>query len=197
MLTIVEISRSLQGAMRLLKGDESGLRLLDLSLAGFWRSFLAVLLVAPVYGLSAVAELNLVMSGGSIPPEGLDVERFALAKTGGLALDWLAFPVLMLALSRPLGLGGRVVPYIVAYNWSAVVATALLAPPTILYAAGLLSGVVALMATLLILGLVLRYRFLIARFALGVDTVTATALVALDLLLSLVLGEFVNRLAGL
>jgi hypothetical protein len=195
MLTIAEIRRSLDGALRLLRGDPDGLRLLDLSLGGFWRSFLAIILVAPIYLLIALAEWRITL-GGASPPASLDETRFALAKTVGLGLDWLAFPVLIGLLARPLGFAGRFVPYIVAYNWSAVIAAALLAPPTLLFAGGVLGGGVALLITLVLLGIVIRYRFLVARLALGVDTVTAIGLVALDLLLSLVLGELISRLAG-
>jgi len=197
MLTYAEISRSLDGTMQLLRGSRAGLDRLDVSLEGFWRSFLGILLVAPIYFMVVLAERRLTLEHSLALPEDFDDARFAAAKIFGLGLEWLVFPLVVAALARPLSVQRSYVPYMVAYNWSSVLATALLAPPTLLWALGLLGGEVALLSTLVLLAVVLRFRFLLAKVALGVDATTAGLLVALEFCLGLLVGKIVNALAGL
>ena len=61
MPTRTEIGRSLYGAWRLLLLDPTGVQWFELSIAGFWRSFFAAALIAPVY------VIMVVIGAGNVP----------------------------------------------------------------------------------------------------------------------------------
>ena len=48
-----EIQTSIYGAWRLARGDVRGISLFDATYRGFWRSFIAMILIAPLYAVSA------------------------------------------------------------------------------------------------------------------------------------------------
>lgn len=196
MTSLAEVQRSLVGAWRLFWRDPSGLGLFDLSFEGFLRSFGAILLVLPFYVFYLEAELVLLAATEAVeilPARGW----FYAWRCFGLLLDWLAYPLLMILVARSLDLSGRYVPYIVAYNWANVIVIVPVALPQMLFAAGVLPLGAATLLTLVVFGAVLHYRWYLARVALGASGMTALGLVALDVLLSLVLTEAVNRAIGL
>ena len=52
MITRDEITRSLTGAWEIFVDRPNAMRHFDTDYAGFWRSFQAILLIAPLYGLT-------------------------------------------------------------------------------------------------------------------------------------------------
>lgn len=191
MLRYAEISRSLDGALRLMQGSRTGLERFDTSLEGFWRSFLWIVPAAPVYAALVLSERYKVISERVLVPEQFDETRFAAAKLLGLGLEWMAFPLLVALIARPLSFQRRYVPYVVAYNWSTLVAVALVAPPVLLQNLNLIGAQIGTIITLAVLVVCLRFRYLVARLALGVDAVTAGGLVALEVILSYLVSQMV------
>ena len=57
-----EIARSLTGAWRLFLGRPDAMRFFDTSVDGFWRSFRAIILVAPLYALTALADRHDILT---------------------------------------------------------------------------------------------------------------------------------------
>ncbi len=177
-----EIARHLQGAWLLARGDRRGLDWFDLSVDGFWRSFSAALLAAPVYALVLLEQYAAV----GWPEQGW---RAAFAEGVAYVGGWLAFPLAAVFLTRLLGLSGRYVTLVVAANWSAVLQVGF-------YAALLTVSLVLPAGTRspLLLGgtlLVLAYQWSVIRAALGTGAGTAVGLVLIDVLL----GMMVNRAA--
>ena len=119
------------------------------------------------------------------------------ARTIVLIVDWLAFPVLMIFIARLLDLGSRYVSYIVAYNWTALIAILPLSLPLIFFGYNLIPALVALVLSVIGLGIVMRYRWFVAVTALGVGGWTAFGLVVLDLALSFTLTELTSRAMGI
>ncbi len=180
-----EIARHLQGAWLLARGDRRGLSWFDLSVDGFWRSFSAALVVAPVYAL-VLLEQHAAAGWPERP------WRAALAETAAYACGWVTFPLAAVLLTRLLGLTARYVTLVVAVNWSAVLQIALYAAVVtvgLVLPAGA-RGTLLLAATLLILA----YQWFVIRTALATGTGTATGLVLIDVLLGMTVSRAVDAL---
>ena len=73
-ITLDEIARSLQGAWLLFLDRANAMRLFDASYGGFWRSFQAVVLVAPAYELTVLADRRALLAAAGAD----DVQRSGL-----------------------------------------------------------------------------------------------------------------------
>ncbi|MFO1127144.1 MAG: hypothetical protein U1E66_01705 [Rhodospirillales bacterium] len=178
MLTLQEVISSLYGAWRLARFDARGMAFFDTTLGGFWRSFFAAVLVAPAYVL--------VVSTGGGAVHG-DTVRFGLAETIGYILSWVAFPVVMEWLTRQLGCRARYLSYITAYNWASVIEHLLLLPVLVITARNLLPDAAGQLLWLVTLVFIVVYAWFVTRTALAVTTLTAAAIVFLDIGLSYVI----------
>ncbi len=150
----------------------------DLTIPGFWRSFLAVALAYPGFVVMTWCERALLASP---PATGSYLLWESLAYVG----ESIAFPVIMIFLARMLRLGGTYVPFIIAYNWSGVWVTVLLLPPLALLGFGLvgftLGGLLNLAASIA----AVYYRWTVTRVSLATGGFTALGLVVVDTLLSI------------
>lgn len=181
MLSADEVGRSLSGAMQLLNRDEGGLRWFPVSIEAFWRSFGAVVLTAPAFVTALAADrmrLGLPLDEGLFSDPGLVTVRLLF-----VGAAWIAFPILMIAVARWLGLGHRYVRFVIAYNWSAVFASAILAFPTAMYVTGLASSALSTLFVVAFAVVVFRLRWFLAKAALGVSGGLAAAIAAADLAL--------------
>jgi hypothetical protein len=181
-----EIERSLFGVWRLAMLDPGGLRWLNLSVDGFWRSFWVIPLLLPVQLLLAwlIPDEEAVAASGMAP--------WLLFRALLSVLTWVGFVVAMIPVCRLLRLGHAYVTYVIAWNWSALPQAAVLLAAALVY--GLLpesAGVVLLLAVQLA---VLAYIFLVTRYALGTDGLTAAGVVIFNVLFELVIVELAGRL---
>jgi len=186
------IIENLIGAWNVVLGRADGLNRVDTSLEGFWRSFAAVILIAPFAfivllsqrKLSAAAEEAVdPLSGGGLAHESLV-----------LLVDWFMFPLLFALLAGPFGLGGRYVPFIVTRNWSSVIIAAGVATVHGLHVIGILPTSVAPFVMLAVLAVALRFSYVIARVALSVSMGLALPIVALDFIVSITIWAVFARL---
>ncbi len=175
--------RGLKACWRLVCLDEDGLDDFDLSADGFWNSFAALILVAPLYLYSSSAGARLAS-----PPQ---PERPWFSAFALLALLWVLWPWIMITVSRLLDRQQHYVRYIVAYNWSSVYVIAALVPIFILQQAGIIGVGVGALLSLCVIIWSLYYRWYVARIALDVPAVTASMLVAGDLAMSIVASAVV------
>lgn len=183
-----EIARSLLGAWRLARLDRAGMALFDISIPGFWRSFFASVLVAPLYiYLLAIAPGDAAPAAAEDP----DPAWRAVVLIVAYALEWAAFPIAMIFLARLLGLTGYYVGYIIAANWGSVLQMALFVIPATLAWLGGEGGFGAFLTSLATLAALL-YQWIIARTALQTTAVVAAALVIIDLLLGLLINAGVR-----
>lgn len=178
-----EARRSLLASWLLLLRRPQGYALYDLNETGFWRSFSAIFLVAPLYMWASRIEAGLPGQEALAPSSGWDLF--------GLLLQWFGWPLIVAGLARLAGLTGFV-RYVVAYNWSSVLIMAAFLPPMLLYGAGLVGAGAVFTLSLAVLLASLYYRWYVARTAFETQGVVAFALVLADL----VLGIAVNRLVG-
>ena len=191
MNAIAPIRDNLAGGWQVMLGRSDGLDRLDTSLEGFWRSFAAVILLAPFALLSLLSQRPLQSETGTAAP----LTGGMLAFDGiALLVDWFAFPLIFALLAPPFGLGSRYVPFIVARNWASVIIGAMVAVVHALDLLGVLPS--ALMPYVLLVAIVvaLRFSYVIARTALAVSMALALPIVVLDLLISLVVWSVVDRL---
>jgi len=196
MLERDEVARSLYGAWRLFLDRPEAMRYFDVSLDGFWRSFAAVILLVPAYAMTALAEYRVILSD-AIADDGFSNAAFVADKALALGIDWIALPVLLALVARPLGISRTYAPFIVARNWCAVLAVLPFGLIGFLFAAGIFGVDLANVLSLAALVVVLYYNFLIARRALAVGTAFAIGIVILDLLVSLSVAALADSIVGL
>jgi hypothetical protein len=179
-----EISAALHGAVRLARLDAGGLDLFDRTLDGFWRSFFAAILIAPVHVL-------LMVITHEIPGDSASVRVFAVEAIA-YAIRWLAYPAAMLIAVDLLGRRQRFFDYMVPYNWANVPQIVLLMIVTGLGLAlpetlGQLLSMVALVSILI-------YEWFVAKVGLMISGTAAVALVLLDLVISLSISAITSAL---
>ncbi|MEQ1951370.1 transporter [Mesorhizobium sp. CN2-181] len=193
MLPAEEIQRSLTGAWRLLLGKADGLRLLDLSVDGFWNSFFSIVVALPamILGWVSVAD-QLAGDIGTISRFGV-VVRLAVVDLG----TWL-LPLAVFALSaKPAGLGDRFVAYVVASNWGTVLLVWLMLPIAVLklIAPSANDATMLLSLLLYIASLVLGWR--LTNAAVGKGAAIGTAVFAAMFVASLVVLFTLQGVLGL
>lgn len=190
------IARALSGTVALLLGRKPPADAFDVSFDGFWRSFGAIVLVLPSLAVSVLAEARLAVPAGIDDAEPASLAHLLFIRGFGLSLEWIALPVVLALLSRPLGVTARYVPFIVVRNWSSVVAAAIYALPALLFAAGIIGEDALLLMSLVALAVVVQFQYRIVRVMLATPMGTSIAVVVLDLVLSLFIAEASARLIG-
>jgi hypothetical protein len=176
---LADVQRGLDGAVRLARLDRTGMERLDLTVDGFWRSFLAAVVASPFY-------LVLVMDQYGRTGTGPHLGNVIFAEVAGYLLGWVAFPVAAIFLTRILGLGARYVALIVAGNWAAVLQAALLAATALV--AGLFPDQPAAVLRLVATAVAVAYHWFVFRTALETTGGIAFGLVVVDLLLAVLLN---------
>lgn len=184
MPSLSEIAGALYGAYRLARLDAQGMRLFDLSIAGFWRSFFAAILMAPFFALLVY------LQGGEDYFADAAIVEFA-----GYFLGWAAFPLAMVAFAHAFDLGRNYIAFMVAYNWSQLVVMVVLLPVTAIVVLLPIPGALAGLALLAVMMAALAYLWFIARTALAISPPLAAAVVALEFALTYLIRVGVAALA--
>jgi hypothetical protein len=185
------IRSSLAGAWEVMLGRPEGLKLLDTSLEGFWRSFMAIFLIAPFALVAFLSQRRLAVDGTETEPL---TASTLLLESIALLIDWFAFPLVFALLARPFGLASHYVPFIVTRNWAAVIIAAIVAAAHALHIVGILPSAAAPYVLLVALAVALRFSYIVARITLAVSMAMALPIVALDFLLSLTIWSAFERL---
>jgi hypothetical protein len=190
-----EIVRSLIGAWRLFLDRPDAMRYFNVSIDGFWRSFAAILFVAPAYALFASAEHIEILSQPVVDPA-FSEAAFAVNKLLTLVLDWITLPILLALFAGPLGVSRTYAAYVVARNWCIVLATAPFGVIALLALLGILpDGFAALLALVLSVA-VIYYNYLIARRALAASTGLAIGVVVAEVAISLLVIGFADAVVS-
>ncbi|WP_181699800.1 hypothetical protein [Chthonobacter albigriseus] len=197
MFSTDEISRSTGAAWALFKGDPQGLRQLDLSFSGFWRSFGVIVLILPAFGIALAAERQHILAATPVDAETFPASAFLVASLVTLILDWLDYPILLALLARPLGLQRTYVPLIVALNWAQLLAVLPIVAPSLLYLLGIIGYEAEEILMLIGFGVVLRYQFVITRIATGAPVGFVAGLVVLDLVSGMLVRVLVQAVVGI
>lgn len=185
---------SLSGAWDVMNGRAEGLRKLDITIDGFWRSFGAIALILPVaiialaserVALQAVSGVALVQTGG-----------YVLLRLIAIIVDWLAFPAILALLARPMGIAARFVPYIVARNWAAVLVAFMFAVPHLFHALGVLPTGMLSIALLILFGFAVWFSYVVVRTALQAPPVLAVPIVVLEIASGFFIELVISRLVS-
>jgi hypothetical protein len=190
---ILRIRDNLAGAWDIMLGRPAGLHRLDLTLAGFWRSFGAIILLVPLVWLQFVSEPGIMPEAGETPGASTSGDLVTVAVA--LLLDWVTFPLVFALLARPLGLGARYVPFIVARNWAAVIVGAMVSVISVVQLIGVLPSVLATVLAYAAIAISLRFAYVIVRTTLAVPRNVALPIVIVDTLISLTIWMAAGRLA--
>ena len=184
----LEVQLALAGSLRLARGDRGGLACFDRSLDGFWRSFRAAVIAYPLYLVLLVMRVTVAEWQGS------GGWRIVTVETIGYVIAWVAFPLLMLTVTRWIGRAHRFFDFMVPYNWCQVPQSALFVLVGLESESGMLGtqaseaiDIVAAIATLV-------YEWYIARVALETTGSAAVFVVLVDLVLGVVISRVVGSL---
>jgi hypothetical protein len=184
----LEVQLALAGSLRLARGDRGGLACFDRSLDGFWRSFRAAVIAYPLYLVLLFMRVTVAEWQGS------GGWRIVTVETIGYVIAWVAFPLLMLTVTRWIGRSHRFFDFMVPYNWCQVPQSALFVLVGLESDSGMLGtqaseaiDVVAAIATLV-------YEWYIARVALETTGYAAVFVVLVDLVLGVVISRVVGSL---
>jgi hypothetical protein len=186
-VTQPETLNALYGTYRLARLDAGGLDYFEPTVDAFWRSFKAALLIAPFYGLL----LALRYQSGEI---GTSAWHYGAIEIVAYVTAWVAFPVLMLSVSKRFGCAHNYLRFMVAYNWAAVPQNMLYLPIAMLSVTGIISADAAGFFALLALALIIGYVWFITRTALEIPVVGAAAIVAMDFAISILINGYVEGL---
>jgi len=191
---LLEVTRLIHGAWRVARMDPDALDYFDLTIDGFWRSFAALLVVAPFYIIFLI--LNYGNQAGLELPTApvVSTEFYVAVKLVAYIIGWLAFPLIMVPILRLLDLSQNYVPYIIVWNWSNVLVMAVILPTVLLFPPAAQTGAAAKMVLMGAQIATLFYGYLVARAGLRCKIFTAVGVVVLDLLLSLLLSLMAGRL---
>lgn len=180
-----EVHAAMGGVVRLWRGDITAFLAFDRSLEGFWRSFTAAVLGAPIHALLLFAG-----KGESTGP--IDTWHYAMVEAIAYVVTWTAFPLLMTRIARRLGREDRFFDYMVPYNWAALAQLVLftLAAFLRLVLPGFLGSVLMLVA----IAAVLHLQWFIAREGLAISGRYAFLIVLADLSLSFMISGVADYL---
>lgn len=167
-----DIHRHLSGAWRMMTGRRDGMRLLDLSLDGFWNSFFAIVVALPAM-LASWAPLAGELTGAEAS-FGLRLSmlaRLAVVDVGA----WVLPLVALAAVASYAGLRQRFVHYVVATNWGSAIFAWMTLPVSLIRLAFPGSGDLAagLSLAVFIATLVLYWRLTDAALEKGAGVATA------------------------
>lgn len=183
------------GSFRLVAGDRRGLAAMDASLDGFWRSFSVMVWLAPTVALSILADIRLgeVIGPGRDTPAALVI----FAGVVNYVFGWIAFPLFLALLGRPLGVGRVFVPWMVARNWTAIPASLPYVLVVVVWLLGLLPIRLLGPLTLASVGFSLYCGWRVARIAGDRAFGVAVAYTLVDFLLGLTVETAADRLLAL
>ncbi len=173
MISARETAFALSGAVRLARMDPGGLGHFDTTIEGFWRSFYAAVVAAPAYVL-------LIVLKASLHPVGAGPVRWVLVDATAYVIEWTAYPLAMVYISRWLACSDNYFRYIVARNWAMVIGLAFFLPVAAIVAINPALAWLLVLATLA----VLVYQWYVARTALKITGAEAAVLMFFNFILS-------------
>jgi hypothetical protein len=186
MNVLVEALSALQGSLMLaLRRPDSFLHF-NATVGGFWRSFLAVLAIAPLYLYADAVDARHPLPGTeAVPPA-------PVASLVMLLLQWAAWPLFVALLTRGTRLAPHFARYVTVYNWSSLLVFAVMLVPLVMLDLGLIGVNAAAGASAVLLIVALWYRWLVAVMALEATAWVAVALVVADVAVSLALHRLIG-----
>jgi hypothetical protein len=179
LLAADDVSRSLNGVWDLLNRRARGLRHFDFDRNGLFKSFAAMLLASPAYLALLAAER--LTRGEALPGTSLFANRpLALAAAFSCFSAWITLPLTGWLLSSVLRRRRTILAFVIAINWSNVLASLILAVPAALYALGLATQTLSQVYTFAFAIVIAQMRWFVSKMTLDLSAEFAAGLVAAD-----------------
>ena len=185
MMWLVDAVAALSGAFAVAMGRDSAFEHFDLTAEGFWRSFAAVIVVAPLYVYADRVD-------ALYPPQGEPVAFSFSLSLLTLAVEWIAWPVAVALLTFRTRFSALFARYITVYNWTSIPVFVVMVIPLVALDLGLIGLKAAVSAGVMLLMAALWYRWQVARLALEAPALVALGLVGGDIVLSLAISRLIN-----
>ncbi|MBI1328777.1 MAG: hypothetical protein GC166_02610 [Alphaproteobacteria bacterium] len=189
-MNLAYIRHHLRAALEMARFRGDPMAQFDTTYEGFFRSFWAMAVAAPLMPLIVIGERAMATSAAAMKaiPDAAGplplTAGYLTFEVASFVLGWLVFPLAMIPIARMLGIGQRYVPYVVAYNWGACIGIGLSAITSLMFLSGLVPMEVLSFIFLGILIFSLAYLWRIAHIALQIGGVMAAGIVLLDIVLS-------------
>ncbi len=184
----------LTGAWRMMLGKADGLRLLDLSVDGFWNSFFAIVIALPPSVVSWVGAANeLSQLSADFGSKLSIVARLAVIDIA----TWILPLIALAAIVSRVGLADRFVHFVVSGNWASALFIWITVPVSLarlIWPLGTETKVL-LWFVLIALNLVVSWR--VTHVALAKGAAVTTAVFAGMLFLSLIIQGILMAALGL
>jgi len=175
-----EVVQALYGTWRFARLDRSAMRFFDLSHRGVWRSFWAAVLCYPLYVILLLHRLD----ADTIAQSGF--LHILIVETIGYVAGWAAFPLIVLGFCRWLGHEEKGFDFIVVYNWSQVLQTALFVLVALIIKP-MLPDELGQDVDLISDAAILAYEWFIALIVIGAGGWIAATIVLFDVILGTIL----------
>jgi len=188
MTWLSEAVAALTGAFVLALGREDGFEHFNLSADGFWRSFAAVIVVAPLYLYADRVQAVTVSQLQGLEPAPFSPALSLLT----LVVEWIAWPVAVALLTFRTRFSALFARFITVYNWTSIPVLVVMVIPLFALDAGLIGLKAAASAGFVLLCAALWYRWQIARLALEATPLVAAGLVAGDVVLGLAIRRLIS-----
>lgn len=177
MSLVTEISRSVTGCYRFVRGDKQAFQYFNLSIEGFYRSFLAMALIIPVIIIYSLVFAR--MSEQEINLFSLVFHEMAIS-----FVSWTIYLSALYMLARYFGVAGNFPTFVIVYNWSQVFFALIWLPLTVL-AITLKSPSAMAIVSMIFISASYFYLWYIIMRSLAVATMTAVGFAVLEFLVSL------------
>lgn len=182
-----EIASGIYGAWRLARGDVGGIGYFNATKQGFWRSFLAMVIVAPLF-----ASVLLLIYEDAV--DQYEPVRFFSVHAIGYVTAWFLFPLIMFYVVQAIDRERRFFAFIAAYNWASVIQNFIYIPVVVVAQLGVIPPNLTYFLVFAIKTLVFVYTWFIARAGLGIAGPLAAAIAAGDLVLAGVMNWIIDAM---
>ncbi len=187
MIDATRFAQVLQGLRLLLTLEPGGLSYFEKTYSGFVRSFFPALVLAPFQAIHVAA-----LYRAATPTPDLTVT--IIVEVLAYIVSWTLFPFVMLYVARALGKDRAYFTYMVPYNWLQLMMGLIIWPLTLLVDARILGSEGAEFFNFVLLGMLLFYGTYLARTALEIATSLAFGIVAMDIVLSLISNDLIDKI---
>ncbi len=184
-----EARDAIAGSLVIVTGDDKAFGYFNLTEQGFWRSFAAIVIVAPMFLYASMVDHRMAMAEG----DGEVAHQASVVMTLiGLAVQWVAWPVIMVPVAKLLVQSRNYARYITVYNWSSILVMAIALPPFALYHLGLAGAGTAITLAMITLFASFWYRWMVARMALETSGPASAMLVIADTVISFAVAGLIG-----
>lgn len=180
MQLLIDLVRAVKGLGRLFRFDASYVGYFDKSIQGTWRSFFAMMLVAPIVTLNMPENLSEAYPNAS-------EFRYLLVRYLIYVIGWFAVPVVALEIGRWIKRSEAMPSFITVYNWFQLIHLPFAIAVWAAFEGGMdaIGGLIALIS----ITVYFVYLFYLSRSFLRLENHGAAVLVIADLAISLALEQ--------